>query len=343
MKAKVGKTTNIVLRIAIMLLTIAYVYKQIHHRLEWDQWKQVIDDLSQNRVSVWFAIAIIALVPLNLFLESVKWKRLIDRLEKVTYNRAFTAVLTGLSVSMFLPNRVGDYLGKVFVLNHANRIESILVTIIGSIAQWIVFIAGGSLALIIVFPSTAVFQQPNALMYYIGLIIGLLLIVLLSLGVYFNLRVAQQLVTLLFPGLAPRLKRYIHVFSLYSGYDLLAILCISAMRYIVFTFQFFLMLRMLSFSIPYTQAILALALMYMALTLIPTIALTELGVRGSVSVGIFTMLFEHTDYWNEQSVMAVLLASVIIWLINVAVPALTGVFFVYRLKFIRNGNLWNRK
>jgi hypothetical protein len=63
-------------------------------------------------------------------------------------------------------------------------------------------------------------------------------------------------------------------------------------------------------------------------------ALTELGVRGSVSVFLFGLL-SGSGVLNAEATLAVVSASTLIWLVNIAVPSLAGVLVIFRLKFFR--------
>ena len=61
----------------------------------------------------------------------------------------------------------------------------------------------------------------------------------------------------------------------------------------------------------------------MVLWFLPSFAITELGVRGSVAV----ILFQNVS----TNISGALLAVVLLWIINVALPALVGCFYVYNL------------
>jgi hypothetical protein len=335
MKTKVSKTTNILLRVLIMLLTLGFVYRQLLVRIDWNQWQQLFADTMSNPANIWLLGLVILLFPLNIFTESLKWKKLIDPLEKVKTNKAYTAVLTGIAVSMFLPNRVGDYLGRVFVLEKASHVKGILVTIIGSMAQWLVFFLCGGMAAIKLLPVFVDVAAPYGDLYYIAATLFLISVMLILIWLYYHVGLLKQLVLLIVPKKAAAVERYATVFGLYSHRELTVVLLYSFLRYFIFTLQFFLMLYVLGLKIPYWDAIAALALVYLAITIIPTIAITELGVRGSVAVGLFVLFFENEPFWNTQSAMAVITASTVVWLVNVAIPALLGALLVYRLKFIR--------
>jgi hypothetical protein len=103
----------------------------------------------------------------------------------------------------------------------------------------------------------------------------------------------------------------------------------------VFSFQFYLLLILFGVPVPYLHAMLLIALSYLLISIIPTIALSEIGVRGSLTIYIFGRYFDNTGLWSENMALAVLAASTGLWLLNIALPALMGVFFVHRLKFFQ--------
>jgi|TARA_B100001964_G_C13941195_1_gene468998 hypothetical protein len=74
------------------------------------------------------------------------------------------------------------------------------------------------------------------------------------------------------------------------------------------------------------------------MTIIPTIALTEIGVRGSVSLFVFQHHFEKLGLWNSEIAIGVVSASSILWLINLIFPAIVGTIFVFSLRFFRKRN-----
>ena len=71
----------------------------------------------------------------NWSIDAIKWQFLVSKLEKVTFWLALKAVFLGITVSIFTPNRVGEFGGRVFCLQHADRIKAVLVTIFGNITQ----------------------------------------------------------------------------------------------------------------------------------------------------------------------------------------------------------------
>ncbi|PKP48672.1 MAG: hypothetical protein CVT92_15945 [Bacteroidetes bacterium HGW-Bacteroidetes-1] len=275
------------------------------------------------------------LLPLNILLESFKWKLLIDKLELVKMNKAFTAVLTGISVSMFLPNRVGDYLGRVFVLDHASHIKGILVTLIGSLAQILTTMIAGGLALIFVVPIVYDITMSPADLLYFGMVLLVLLLASFFVLLYFNVGLLKVISVNIFKKRKLLIESYSEVFALYKKRELFIVLMLSILRYSIFSFQFYLMLHVFDFELNYFDAMMLISLTYFVITTIPTIAITELGVRGSVAVSLFSIYFTGSQLWTDHAALSVIAASSAVWLINLALPAIFGAIFAYRLKFFR--------
>lgn len=334
-KTKVRKIANLTLRLLIILATGWYLYDQLVD-------KRSVTDLidgfafSTKSPKQLFMLGLaFLLMPVNLMLEARKWYLLILPIEKVKMNQSFTAVLTGVSVSMFLPNRVGDYLGRVFILQKGSHIKGVLVTIIGSLAQVITTVVMGSIAVLIYLPEYYGVASNLHAWLFAGFVIAILLILSIILVLYLNVGLLNLVIATLFKKRKDRLMEYAEVFSYYRRWQLLEVLMLSVSRYFVFSFQFILLLWFFGIPLGYLPALLLVAIMYLLITLIPTIALTELGVRGSVSVYLFGGWLMKFGGFVPTTEMDVFSASTAVWFINLAIPALLGVLFVYRLKFFR--------
>jgi hypothetical protein len=90
-----------------------------------------------------------------------------------------------------------------------------------------------------------------------------------------------------------------------------------------------------SVNIPLLQGLMIISVVFMIMTAIPTVTLAELGVRGSVSLYFVGLYFTHFSEMTEKINLGILSASSSLWLVNLAIPAIFGTFFVYRLRFFR--------
>ena len=335
MKANLRKTYNIILRVFIIVMTFGFLYHEIFIKKDFSSVINFFPEVSASQQFYPLMAAVFLLLLINFLLEAIKWKFFISPLEKISLWSSFKAVLTGVSVSMFMPNRVGDYLGRVFILKTADRIQAIISTIVGSMSQLITTLLFGSVALLIAFP--AYFNLSNQINTW--LYSGLWAVVIIGdatiIFFYLNFAAFSSIIKRISGKGYTKIKKYADVFSLYKTTDMLTMLLISILRYFVFSFQFFLLLLVFKVQINYFEAMVLISLVYLAMAIIPTIAFTEIGVRGSVSVFIFSYYFTLTGNNEINQELGVASASTILWLFNLVIPAFIGAIFVFSLKFFR--------
>jgi len=330
---KLNKTSNILIRIAIVVVVYVYIYYQVFYKRDINVTIGLLDDMMANKMFLPFFITASVMMLGNLFLEAKKWQYLISLKEKVSMSTSFKAVFTGLSVSVFTPNRVGEFLGRIFFLKKTEPIEGIFMTVIGSISQLLVTIVVGCLSLAFFLPVYyAPADFPTELLMGALYVLGFLANIIF-LGLYLNISIITDISRRIFKPEWKHWNHYIEVFSLYKTSELLKVFGLSLLRYMVFSTQFFLFLRAFDVPLSIEEAMMLIPVIYLVTTSIPTIALSELGVRGSVSVffiGVF-MAGHFVGVGDLQ--LRVFAASTCIWLINIALPALIGTFFVFHLRF----------
>ena len=64
------------------------------------------------------------------------------------------------------------------------------------------------------------------------------------------------------------------------------------------------------------------------------ITITEIAIRGSVSILVFEKWFIINGISNSLELM-VFSASSLLWILNIAIPSIIGLFLIHRLKFFR--------
>ncbi len=333
--AKLNKTYNFLIRTGILLITLYYLYEQLFKKHNLHDFLGNIQGVVNFKGFWFFLLLTLLLIPVNLLLESYKWQLLMAKMEKINLWQAFKAVLTGISVSMFLPNRMGDYLGRVFVLKKADRLQATLSTVLGSVAQLLTTLLFGAGSLIILLPRWLNTSNSLNQWAYAGLIFGIVLLALLMVFSFLNFSVFTYVLQKLSGRAYNKIAHYAVVFSWYDMKELLQVLLISILRYLVFSFQFYLLLHLLKVPVNYFHAMVLIGLIYLLMTIIPTVALSEIGVRGSVSLYVFGLFF-GSSVLSESLSQQIVTASSALWLFNLALPALLGVFFIYRLNFFRN-------
>jgi len=280
------------------------------------------------------AISLVLLMGINWGIESLKWKLLINQSEKVSFYLAYKAILGGLAVSVFTPNRVGEFIGRVFILQKTDPLKAIMLTIVGSFSQLMVTIVLGTFAYVFFARQYLSSLISESTWLVNGFSFTLILLSLLILFIYFNISALHRISILIPAKYSARIKSGINAMADCPRHLLLKTVLLSMLRYLVFSVQFYLAIRLMGLNFTVLQCILVIPVIYLMLTSIPTVTLAEIGVRGSVSVFLFGLLI-GTNGLDSGQTLAVVSASTLIWMINIAAPSLLGVLVIFRLKFFR--------
>ena len=275
--------------------------------------------------NIFLMVLAFILMPLNITFEAVKWQKSVLPVEKIPFKKAFTAIFTGITAGMLFPNRTGDFLGRIFILEKGNRIKAAMLTFVGNIAQMIVTVSLGCVAWIF-------FSKEKFI--WISLIISLIIIVLL-LVVYFNIHILKHLQKLIPTRWKEKTEQYMDVFGSFSRRDLAQILLLAFAKYAVYSLQFVLLIWAFDVPLTYFGSMVPVMMTYLLMTVIPFITITEIAVRGSVCIFVFEKWLIMNDIGAEFSMM-VFSASTMLWLYNLAIPAIIGLIFIRKLKFIRS-------
>jgi hypothetical protein len=263
----------------------------------------------------------LVLMPVNWTLEALKWRALVRGLEPMPVGRALAATLCGTTIGLITPNRVGEFAGRVLFLSPEHRVEGGFITVLGSIAQFVITLFAGGIALAVGGGSLLRGLVPDA----VGLVVlwSALLIGTGAVVLYLSPVLLARL--LLGVPLLRRFEREALAMDLVPARTLCLVLGISAARYVVFTVQFAALAWQLA-GTPPLAALLAVPLVFLVTTLVPTTALTELGVRGGAAAAFIP---------GDPS--AIVPVSALLWVINLVVPALVGgiVLLVARIRTAR--------
>lgn len=315
---KLSKPIKFIIKLAVILASYGFIiYKLTQYEL-FSTFEQ-FDFLSAEKLTL--LIFSFLLMFLNWSFEAVKWKLLIKKLESISFFTSIKAVFSGITVSIFTPNRIGEFGGRIFVLKSENRVSGILSTIIGSISQLLITTVLGisSTGLFLYFyPEKSFLQEYNQTF----IIVLLTTTALISVIIYFNLSVFSTLLSKI--SFLKKYNKSIEIFEKYSTKELSQVLLLSLARYVVFVSQFYLLLKFTNVDISYFEAFITISITYFMVALVPTITLAEVGVRGSIAI-FFIGMFAN----NELGIVS---ASAILWLINLTIPSLIGSWVFYRMK-----------
>ena len=312
------KYLSIIIKIVIVFFSFYFIYHQLVENKSFEELdiSILIDTVKKNKV---YLVGVILMMFLNWLVEALKWRYMISKIENISIMTAYRAVFTGITVSTFTPNRIGEYGGRVFCLEKGDRIKAVFITVLCSMSQLLVTILYGSISLFILFDEILI----DKTFLSVSLLILLNLFLLFS---YFNI---SHIVNFLGKfKLIKSFKKYLEVLVMYNYKDLIIAFIYSNTRYFIFSLQFIILLHVFGINLSFMDAILSVMLIFFFITITPTITIAEIGVRGSVAIFVLG-LFSSND-------IAILSSTTLLWLINLIIPAIIGSFFIFSLKFFRS-------
>lgn len=308
---------------AILGLAFWFIFQKLSNNHSLSDFKNLLASLRSERVGLVLS-SLFLLMFLNWVLEAYKWKYLVRKVEIISTWTAIESVFWGLTWAVFTPNRIGEYGGRVFFLSPRKRISGVVAMSVGAVGQMVITNVFGSLAL---FFFVFRFMDLNPLMNFI---LGFLVIGFSSFFVlfYFNIQWVDGLLSRI--GFLRPYKRFFSVFSEYRTSDLLKILTYCLSRFLVFTFQYYLIIHFLVPEIQFLDVIMIMFVFYFIQSALPSLDLLDIGVRATTAGYFFSFVT------NQE--IAIMASIACIWMINLIIPAILGSVFVLKLNFFGNSN-----
>ncbi len=314
------------LKLVILLLLLWAIYKQLFQQQNvWDTFQTFKQSLN-GRTVLLLSLCSLLTIP-NFMCETQKWRILMYPIYPLKWWLALKAVLVGTTMAIFTPNRVGEYVGRVLYIPKKYVLETIGLTIVGSLSQMMVILFFGILSILFLkdqFIAEALFSISQLTMLTLGVafILGCLSLI------YYKINVLPNLLNRL-----NFLKKYLSKMEVLRGYtqkNLLYVQAWAVLKYVVFSTQFVLLL--LAFNIPFSTTLLfSVMFIFLIQTIVPSVALIELGVRTNVALVAIGLVSSNS--------VGILSASLLLWIINLMVPALIGAMLLFKIK---NTNTFNQ-
>ena len=308
----------------------ASIYSQVRHQPDlatsWIKIKQSIDS-----PKIWYLVLGVVLMFFNWSIEAIKWKISIQNIQPVHFFKSFRAVLSGVSFSVSTPNRMGEYLGRVLYIEEGNRLRAVSLTITSSMSQLIITLFFGLIGLFWFrsrIETGEMLKGIESSLWLQVLQCGVVIVLAILTVFYFRLSLLARLVERLRNG-----QKYVWLVSSLTGIHatlLLKLLSLSAIRYVVFIVQYFLLFRLFEVNIEWWQCFWAVSVIFLVLAIIPTFAIAELGIRGKVSLKLLELFSANS--------LGITVATATIWLINLVVPAIAGSLLILSIKIFKNRN-----
>lgn len=262
--------------------------------------------LHEKGLMVW----VVLLMPVNWGLEAYKWYYLMRHFGfRLTYLHSYKTTLTGLAYSLVLPGGIGEYMGRAEAIPNGEGWKGAGVLSIARIAQLYATVLFGGLTL-------GLFLWHKQ---YLWLLTGLIFFVSVCWFFFlYSTRIAVWLTKKL-SGSYSFLTDLLYPWTQH-GMEKPIVFVVSAIRYIVFTLQFYLILLVLGVKESTIDVLSGISSAFMLKSFFPSFL--DLGPR-ELAV---TLFFKDMN----TSMVQVLAASLLLWFINVMVPGLIGSLLTLR-------------
>ncbi len=266
-----------------------------------------------------FFVFTCALMPLNWILETRKWLVLVNKFERLTLPAGLRAVFAGVTFSLFFPNRIGEFAGRILFLKSKNSWRGTIATIVSSWAQQFILITFGFLGF--VYFMIRSWQVEKIIL---DVIVGMgVMFVSLILFLFLNLEAVVPIVKRMgslrkFPGFVKKVQ----FLRRYTKKELAATLLWAFIRYGVYSVQYYLVLRFFGIEAPFVRAFSCIATIYLLQTSIPLPPVMGLMARGEIALKIWGAFSTNT--------VGILAATFTLWVINLIIPAIIGLFFILK-------------
>ncbi len=267
-------------------------------------------DFDTSFPTVLFFILVVLLAGVNWLLESSKWRLLVNKKELMSFKQAIVGVLSGVALGMITPNQIGNFVGRIIHLKQISKIKGSLVSVIGHTAQVMMTLGYGLFAVIWLSEKRNIISSGLAGMYY-GI---LMVLVIVSVVGYLNIHWIGRITK------KTGIKQYLDVFIGYTRSELLQVLTISFLRYAVFVIQYILLVKFYHIHIGIEETIMCVCAALFIQAFVPSFILLDIGMRGASALWLFGL------YTDQAS--AVLLMTYSVWIINILLPGMVGLYFI---------------
>lgn len=273
----------------------------------------------------WFIITIL-LIPVNWGLEALKWQQLIKSFSNYAFGRIFQAILVGIAIGFFTPNRIGEYGGRILLVESEHNWKAFIATAVGGFSQLLVLLSFGLLGLIYF---ASVYFSWDAYLLYLVFFLGLGLVSLM-LFCFFNIDLFVPIARRL--PFIKHLKKYIKHLKLLTEYKSKALwmtLFFSSLRLFTYSSQYYFMLRFFDIEIPTLLiGITGILTHYFLQTSIPLPPIFDAAARGPMALFIWQRF--------SDDAIGILGSTYTLYIVNLIIPSIIGAFFLLRVNIIKS-------
>ncbi|GGE04396.1 hypothetical protein GCM10010831_02450 [Psychroflexus salis] len=298
---------RLLIKVLLVVISSGYIFHVI--RQEQSSFYIVFEHFTAaDKLYIFCFIALLLLFSiLNWFFEILKWKTLVTQVFKITFQTAALQTLISHAVGVFTPNRVGDFAMKLSFFETKYRKRILGLNFSNNFIQMLITILFGGVGILILHQKIIKLVNFQYVEWFIGVFFFLVVF-----GLFF--------------------KKYLH--KTYHSIKLnlqlnwntfVKVAFFSSLRYFIFSHQYYLLGWFLGWDIAYLSAMPYIFLMYFVVSFLPSIFVLDAALKAGIGIYLFGFL--------GVSTYVILAISALMWLLNFALPALLGNFFMLRFNY----------
>ncbi|WP_164905239.1 lysylphosphatidylglycerol synthase domain-containing protein [Aequorivita ciconiae] len=294
----------------VLVLVVTFIY--IFYRLQNNPVLDFMDFangifLKGAAATGYFLVTFLLLALGNWYFEILKWQNLISTLEKIDFKTALKQSLASLTVSLATPNRIGEYGAKALFFPNNLRKKVLLLNFFSNTTQLTVTLLFGLVGMFYFIYNHKVAYSSVALFIF-----GVMLISIAVIGYFLREK------DLFLKGFS--ITNIILHIQKFPNSLKLKIFTFSVLRYLIFSGMFYGMLLFFGAHISVYTGMALIFAMYLLVSIVPTIFIFDVVVRGGVAVWLFSFVGIP-----ELTVLSTVLAM---WIFNFVLPSILGSFYV---------------
>ncbi|WP_027138386.1 lysylphosphatidylglycerol synthase domain-containing protein [Gaetbulibacter saemankumensis] len=301
----------VLIKISLVITAFYYIYEKLN--TSYLDLSFLFNRIENHLISFFLiGLSLLILTSLNWFFDILKWQHLVSSIKHLTLTEVSKQCLASLTVSIFTPNKIGEYGAKALFFSREYRKQILILNLISNLTQMSITLILGVIGLS--FFSLKYSIQLN----FHNHIVGFILLIMIAL-----------LIIITFKRTNYSKFKLIKLDNLFKHYNtkqrLLRILVLSLIRYLIFSFQFYYLLHLFNVDIYYFDAMVIISSMYLLSSIIPSIAIFDVAIKGSIAAFLFSYL--------SISPTIILSITTIMWIFNFVLPTLIGSHFVLNYKY----------
>lgn len=306
------------LKIALLVFVLSYIYVSLARDSGRFQSQWLL--LKQSELAIGSLVIVTLLMPINWLLEARKWQIITSKIQKISIWQALSGVLAGVSLGFSTPHAVGDYIARIGQLQSNHRWGLTGGLLLGRLAQ-LFFTALFGIGGLFLYAHYQVLPAKSWPWKETGFALLCVLLILL-----FAWK-GRQAVYRFFYQRKFKIQRLLVSLMSLETKEVFRIFLLSMLRNLVFSGQYLILLILIFPQEPFWLLLGGVWWVFLFKSFLPSFSsLSDLGIRE-----FSALLYFQSMGFESAPIVAVSLA---VWIINILIPALMGLPFLWRIRFL---------